>query len=137
MQKILSYDSGVCVGACGGIKSWNFRAKEEIEKKKMELCDLCVDEIAFVPLMNITEAGISSMESFQNPQNADENPDGHNGYGFMVSELLGNDVPNYSLVQPDINFMHNGMGLNHGEGERFTRNGEIYLERLPKLKVKV
>ena len=62
-----------------------------------------------------SEAGITSMESFQNPQNSTENPDGQDGYGFMISELLGNDVPNCSSVQPDMNPLHNDIGLNHGE----------------------
>ncbi|KNA20669.1 hypothetical protein SOVF_050310 isoform B [Spinacia oleracea] len=72
------------------------------------------------------EAGITSMESFQNPQNSTENPDGQDGYGFMISELLGNDVPNCSSVQPDMNSLHNGMGLNHGEG-MFSEDDPIYM----------
>lgn len=76
--------------------------------------------------MKNTEAGITSMESFQNPQNSTENPDGQDGYGFMISELLGNDVPNCSSVQPDMNSLHNDMGLNHSEG-MFSEDDPIYM----------
>lgn len=65
--------------------------------------------------MSSTEAGITSLESFPNPQNTTDNPDGQDGYGFMISELLGNDVPNCSSVQPDMNSLHNDMGINHSE----------------------
>ncbi|XP_021759071.1 uncharacterized protein At4g26450-like isoform X1 [Chenopodium quinoa] len=76
--------------------------------------------------MKNTEAGITSIDGFQNPQNATENPDGQDGYGFMISELLGNDVPNCSSVQPEMNSLHNGMGLNHGEA-MFTEDDPIYM----------
>lgn len=65
--------------------------------------------------MSSPAAGITVMESFQNPQNTTENPDGQDGYGSMISELLGNDVPNCSSVQPDLNTFHTDIGLNHGE----------------------
>lgn len=76
--------------------------------------------------MKNTEAGITSLESFPNPQNTTDNPDGQDGYGFMISELLGNDVPNCSSVQPDMNSLHNDMGINHSEG-MFSEDDPIYM----------
>ncbi|KAL2944864.1 hypothetical protein RDABS01_033211 [Bienertia sinuspersici] len=76
--------------------------------------------------MKNTETGITSIESFPNPQNSTDNPDGQDGYGFMISELLGNDVPNCSSVQPDMNALHSDMGLNHGEG-MFSEDDPIYM----------
>ncbi|XP_062079103.1 uncharacterized protein At4g26450 [Humulus lupulus] len=43
-------------------------------------------------------------------------PDTQDGYGLMISELLGNDFPNCSAVPEHINPMHNDIGLHNGEG---------------------
>ncbi|XP_057540495.1 uncharacterized protein At4g26450-like isoform X2 [Amaranthus tricolor] len=92
----------------------------DLESTSLEECKRSNDS------MKNSEAGITSMESFQNPQNSTENPDGQDGYGFMISELLGNDVPNCSSVQPDMNPLHNDIGLNHGE-EMFSEDDPIYM----------
>ena len=66
--------------------------------------------------MSSTEADITNVGSFQNSShNSNHNPDGQDGYGFMISELLGNDVPNCSSVQPDMNSLQNEIGVHHGE----------------------
>ena len=66
--------------------------------------------------MSSTDAGITNVESFQNSShNSNHNADGQDGYGFMISELLGNDVPNCSSVQPDMNSLQHEMGVHHGE----------------------
>lgn len=50
-----------------------------------------------------------------NVHNANDIPDSQDGYGLMFSELLGNDIPNCSSVPPDLNTLHNDMGLHNGE----------------------
>lgn len=73
------------------------------------------------------DGDITNMGSFQNnSQNCNDNPDGQDGYGFMISELLGNDAPNCSSVQPDMNSLNNDMGLHHGEGI-FSEDDQIYM----------
>lgn len=51
-----------------------------------------------------------------NVHNASDIHDAQDGYGLMFSELLGNDIPNCSSVPPDLNTLHNDMGLHNGEG---------------------
>ncbi|XP_023535693.1 uncharacterized protein At4g26450-like isoform X1 [Cucurbita pepo subsp. pepo] len=51
-----------------------------------------------------------------NEQNSGDMPDVHDGYGLMISELLGAEFPNCASVQGDINSMHNEMSLSNGEG---------------------
>ncbi|KAI3466360.1 hypothetical protein Pfo_023023 [Paulownia fortunei] len=51
-----------------------------------------------------------------NVHNANEIPDVQDGYGLMISELLGNDSPNCSSVPTDLNSLHNDVGLPNGEG---------------------
>ncbi|KAL9236244.1 hypothetical protein vseg_010940 [Gypsophila vaccaria] len=73
------------------------------------------------------EAGSANVETFSdNPQHTNDNPDGQDGYGLMISELLGNDVPNCAVVRPDMNSLQNDMGLHHGEGI-FTEDDPIYM----------
>jgi hypothetical protein len=64
-----------------------------------------------------TETVFTGLEGFSNPaQNASEIPDVQDGYGLMISELLGSDFPSCSSVPEDINSMHNDIGLHNGEG---------------------
>lgn len=42
-------------------------------------------------------------------------PDVQDGYGLMISELLGSDSPNCSSVPTDLNSLHNHMGLPNSE----------------------
>ncbi|KAK4398697.1 hypothetical protein Sango_1345200 [Sesamum angolense] len=51
-----------------------------------------------------------------NVHNANGIPDVQDGYGLMISELLGNDIPNCSSVPTDLNSLHNHMGLPNAEG---------------------
>lgn len=51
-----------------------------------------------------------------NVHNANGMPDVQDGYGLMISELLGNDSPNCSSVPTDLNSLHNHMGLPNAEG---------------------
>lgn len=56
------------------------------------------------------------LETFPNhPQNTNDASDAHDGYGLMISELLGNDISNCSSVPPDINSLDHEMNLHNGE----------------------
>ena len=56
------------------------------------------------------------LETFPNhAQNTSDVPDAQDGYGLMISELLGNDIPNCSSVPTDINSLDHGMNLHNGE----------------------
>ena len=58
----------------------------------------------------------SGLAGFSNNSvNANDIPDVQDGYGLMISELLGNDIPNCSSVPADMNSLHNEMGLHNGE----------------------
>ncbi|EPS61574.1 hypothetical protein M569_13220, partial [Genlisea aurea] len=58
------------------------------------------------------EAMFNELEGFSN---AGVQNDGHDGYGLMISELLGNDMPNCSSVSTDLNSLHNHMVLPNAE----------------------
>ncbi|XP_057529358.1 uncharacterized protein At4g26450-like isoform X1 [Amaranthus tricolor] len=92
----------------------------DLENSSLEECKRSNDSV------KNPAAGTTVMDSFQNPQNTTENPDGQDGYGSMISELLGNDVPNCSSVQPDINTFHTDISLNHGE-TTFSEDDPIYM----------
>lgn len=57
----------------------------------------------------------SSLEDFQNHMDSTGDlPDAQDGYGLMISELLGNDISSCSSVPADITGLHNEMGLHNG-----------------------
>lgn len=54
------------------------------------------------------------LEGFSNhAQNPADINDVQDGYGLMISELLGTDFTNCSSVPGDINSVHNEMGLDN------------------------
>lgn len=56
----------------------------------------------------------SGLEGFPNhAQNTADIHDVQDGYGLMLSELLGTDFPNCSSVPSDINSVHSEMGLHN------------------------
>lgn len=56
------------------------------------------------------------MDGFpNNAQNSGDMPDVQDGYGLMISELLGAEFSNCASVQGDINSIHNEMPLSNGE----------------------
>ncbi|KAL0306173.1 UNVERIFIED_CONTAM: hypothetical protein Sradi_6034600 [Sesamum radiatum] len=57
-----------------------------------------------------------------NVHNANGIPDVQDGYGLMISELLGNDIPNCSSVPTDLNSLHNHMGLPNAESLRHVKS---------------
>ncbi|XP_010277827.1 PREDICTED: uncharacterized protein At4g26450-like isoform X2 [Nelumbo nucifera] len=68
-----------------------------------------------------------SLERFPNhTENTGDLPDVQDGYGLMISELLGNDMPNCSSVPTDITALHTEMGLHNGEGI-LGEDDQIYL----------
>lgn len=100
-------------------------------RKDVEIIDLESETLPEGENMNSSartvEADKTNAGSFQNSShNPNHNPDGQDGYGFMISELLGNDVPNCSTVQPDMNSLQTEMGLHHGEG-MFGEDDSIYM----------
>ncbi|KAJ7973676.1 putative Transmembrane protein [Quillaja saponaria] len=79
------------------------------------------------------EAIFTGLEGFVNhAQNTGDIPDAQDGYGLMISELLGSDFPNCSSVPGNINSMHTEMGLHNGEGT-LGEDDSIYmsLEEIP------
>ncbi|KAL5577736.1 hypothetical protein UlMin_019435 [Ulmus minor] len=89
--------------------------------KEIEVIDLENDSAPEDKPLDIgerkTETIYTDLDSFSNhPQNASNIPDVQDGYGLMISELLGNDFSNCSSVQADMNTMHNNIGLPNEEG---------------------
>lgn len=71
----------------------------------------------------------TDLESFPNhAQSTGDIPDVQDGYGLMISELLGNDFPNCSSVPGNINPLHNDIGLQNGEVPQLTNLGTCMLD---------
>ncbi|XP_015967862.1 uncharacterized protein At4g26450 [Arachis duranensis] len=87
---------------------------KEIEVIDLE-CDSTQEEKPIDNMERKSEAMFSGLEGFSNhaPSTADIH-DVQDGYGLMLSELLGADFPNCSSVSTDINSVHNEMGLHNG-----------------------
>ena len=78
-----------------------------------------------------TETAYTGLEGFSNnAQNTNDSPDVQDGYGLMISELLGGDFPNCSSVSGDISSMHNEMGLPNGEVLPLTDDNWLYIQNL-------
>ncbi|KAL5699934.1 hypothetical protein ACHQM5_025453 [Ranunculus cassubicifolius] len=74
-----------------------------------------------------TETAHSSLESF--PSQVDgtgDLADGQDGYGLMISELLGAEIPNCSSGPADITNLHGEMDLHNG-AELLDEDDPIYL----------
>ncbi|KAJ1420541.1 hypothetical protein SESBI_14286 [Sesbania bispinosa] len=87
--------------------------------KEIEVIDLENDSIQEVKSIDNmdrkTETMFPGLEGFSNhAQNAADIHDVQDGYGLMISELLGTDFTNCSSVPGDINSVHNEMGLHNG-----------------------
>ncbi|KAF3453231.1 hypothetical protein FNV43_RR03671 [Rhamnella rubrinervis] len=92
-----------------------------VDGKEIEVIDLENDSAQEDKNLSIverkTETVFPGLEGFSNPaQNASDIPDVQDGYGLMISELLGSDFPNCSSVPGDMNSMHNDIVLHNGEG---------------------
>ncbi|CAN4117377.1 unnamed protein product [Withania somnifera] len=96
-------------------------AKSALDHIDIEVIDLENDSEQEVKALNNPEtrpevvfAGSDGFSS--NPHGTDDIPDVQDGYGLMISELLGNDIPSCSSVPANMNSLHNDMGLHNGEG---------------------
>ncbi|XP_030929583.1 uncharacterized protein At4g26450 isoform X3 [Quercus lobata] len=99
--------------------------------KEIEVIDLendsTTDDKTFHNAERKTETAYTGLEGFSNnAQNTNDIPDVQDGYGLMISELLGGDFPNCSSVPGDISSMHNEMGLPNGEGS-LADDDSIYM----------
>ncbi|XP_027331200.1 uncharacterized protein At4g26450 isoform X2 [Abrus precatorius] len=99
--------------------------------KEIEVIDLENDSIQEEkPMDNIdrkTETMFPGLEGFSNhAQNAADMHDVQDGYGLMISELLGPDFPNCSSVPGNINSVHNEMNLHNGTGT-LAEDDSIYM----------
>ncbi|KAK2971953.1 hypothetical protein RJ640_004973 [Escallonia rubra] len=95
--------------------------RHEANGKDVEVIDLESDVVQEDKTLDNSERKegmvFPGLESFPtHAENANDIPDGQDGYGLMISELLGADIPNCSSVPPDVNSMHNEMVIHNGEG---------------------
>ncbi|XP_057983955.1 uncharacterized protein At4g26450 isoform X2 [Malania oleifera] len=88
--------------------------------KEIEVIDLENDsvqeDVTFNNSDRQTETVFTSLEGLSsNPQNSSDIHDVQDGYGLMISELLGPEITNCSSVPTGINSLHNEMGLHNEE----------------------
>ncbi|GER33894.1 50S ribosomal protein L1 [Striga asiatica] len=100
----------------------NNNGKNAINANEIEVIDLEKDsapeEKAFSNPDRRGDAVFTDLDGFSNTShNANGIPDVQDGYGLMISELLGHDNPSCSLSnQTDLNSLHNHMDLPNTEG---------------------
>ncbi|GAB2258450.1 hypothetical protein Droror1_Dr00014610 [Drosera rotundifolia] len=114
--------------------------------KDIELIDLEDDSLpeggTFKNSTTPMQAELKGSASFQDHaqilSESAHTQDGQDGYGLMISELIGTDIQECSSVQlhPNLSPSHNDMNLHHGEGllndddQIFMSLGEISLSFL-------
>ncbi|MCD7459109.1 hypothetical protein HAX54_040109 [Datura stramonium] len=96
-------------------------AKSNFDGRDVEVIDLENDseqeEKAFNNPESRSEVVFTGNDGFSNNAHSTNNmPHAQDGYGLMISELLGNDIANCSPLPADMNSLHNDMGLHNGEG---------------------
>ncbi|KAI3974320.1 hypothetical protein MKX01_030989 [Papaver californicum] len=103
----------------------SFNGKEVII---VDLEDDSADENkAFDTSHRKAEGVYSGLSSFQNNTGSTcDVSDVHDGYGLMISELLGTDITNCSSVSTDITGLQTDMGL-HNEAGMLCDDDSIYL----------
>ncbi|CAN4117855.1 unnamed protein product [Withania somnifera] len=117
-------------------------AKSSFEGRDVEVIDLENDseqeEKAFNNPESRSEVVFTGTDVFSNNAHSTNNiPHAQDGYGLMISELLGNDITNCSPLPADMNSLHNDMGLHNGEGmlgdddSIYMSLGEIPISFLP------
>ncbi|KAH1248263.1 Uncharacterized protein GmHk_06G017989 [Glycine max] len=100
---------------------------KEIEVIDLENDDSIQEEKSIDNMDRKTETMFPGLEGFSShAQNAADMHDVQDGYGLMISELLGPDFPNCSSVPGDINSVHNEMGLQSGTGT-LAEDDSIYM----------
>ncbi|KAF6142275.1 hypothetical protein GIB67_039982 [Kingdonia uniflora] len=79
--------------------------------------DSLLEEKSFDTCERKTEDVHSNLENFSDlTERTGDLPDAQDGYGLMISELLGNDISGCSSVQGDITDLHTEMDLHNGTG---------------------
>ncbi|CAN4097113.1 unnamed protein product [Withania somnifera] len=117
-------------------------AKSSFDGRDVEVIDLENDseqeEKAFDNPESRSEVVFTGTDGFSNNAHSTNNlPHTQDGYGLMISELLGNDIANCSPLPADMNSLHNDMGLHNGEGmlgdddSIYMSLGEIPISFLP------
>ncbi|CAJ2638602.1 unnamed protein product [Trifolium pratense] len=99
--------------------------------KEIEVIDLESDsnleEKAIDSIDRKTDTMFTGLEGFTgHAQNAADIHDVQDGYGLMISELLGTDFTNCSSVPDDINSVHDEIGLHNGTGT-LAEDDSIYM----------
>ncbi|XP_020223681.1 uncharacterized protein At4g26450 isoform X2 [Cajanus cajan] len=99
--------------------------------KEIEVIDLENDSIqeekSIDNMDRKTETMFTGLEGFSNhAQNAADIHDAQDGYGLMISELLGPDFTNCSSVPGDMSTVHSEMGLHSGAGT-LAEDDSIYM----------
>ncbi|KAM3343212.1 hypothetical protein P3S68_025301 [Capsicum galapagoense] len=112
-------------------------AKSSFDGRDVEVIDLENDseqeDKAFNNPERRAEVVFTGTDGFSNnAHNTNNLPHTQDGYGLMISELLGNDIANCSPLPADMNSLHNDMGLHNGEG-MLGDDDSIYmsLEEIP------
>ncbi|CAI9787832.1 unnamed protein product [Fraxinus pennsylvanica] len=98
----------------------NKNGKHGVDDKDIEVIDLEIDSVhedkTFTPERR-ADTVFTGPDSFpNNVHDANEISDIRDGYGFVMSELLGNDRLECSSVSRELNSQHNDLGLHNGEG---------------------
>lgn len=96
-------------------------AKSSFDGRDVEVIDLENDseqeEKAFNNPARRSEVVFTGTDGFSDNAHSTNNiPHAQDGYGLMISELLGNDIANCAPLPEDINSLHNDMGLHNEEG---------------------
>ncbi|KAL0399032.1 UNVERIFIED_CONTAM: hypothetical protein Sradi_2246500 [Sesamum radiatum] len=111
-------DVDLSMGNNGNLPNKN--GKHAVNGDDIEIIDLEKDTGPEDKIVNNPERRgdmFTDLDGFpNNVHNANGIPDVQDGYGLMISELLGNDIPNCSSVPTDLNSLHNHMGLPNAEG---------------------
>ncbi|CAA2987711.1 Hypothetical predicted protein [Olea europaea subsp. europaea] len=108
----------------------NKNGKHGVDDKDIEVIDLEIDSVyedkTFTPERR-ADTVFTGPDSFpNNVHDANEIPDIRDGYGFVMSELLGNDRPECSSVPTELDSQHNDLGLHNGEGTLYD-DDQIYM----------
>ncbi|XP_022855903.1 uncharacterized protein At4g26450-like [Olea europaea var. sylvestris] len=94
----------------------NKHGKREVDDKDIEVIDLEDDSMqednTFTNAERRADSVFNVLDNFpDNVHNATEIPNHQDGYGLMISELLGSDS-----VTTDLSALHNDMDLHNGQG---------------------
>ncbi|KAK4723319.1 hypothetical protein R3W88_026098 [Solanum pinnatisectum] len=96
-------------------------AKSSFDGRDVEVIDLENDseqeEKAFNNPERKSEVVFTGTDGFSGNAHSTNNiPHAQDGYGLMISELLGNDIASCPPLPADMDSLHNDMGLHNGEG---------------------